>query len=307
LRAAGLSRRPKLTKAHEGTRRRVLERHLVTSCLRDGLPPTVRPLALPVGSVASDLGIAPVARSAVSNTVEVENMFRDIIDPAMRVRSRKAFVLPLSIVTHVLLVAILLLIPLMAPGVLPMPTAALMAFVTRDVDLPPPPPPAPRQHGDASEPVVDVHQGAAPLEPPSVIAPESAVDSAPALIETVEGAGIVSGGIAEDPIPPPPLPPPSAPSAPVPVGGNIRPPTKIKDVRPVYPPIAQAARVEGVVIIVTTIGPTGRVLDAKVIRSLPLLDAAALEAVRQWEFTPTLLNGSPVAVLLTVTVNFMLR
>jgi protein TonB len=246
----------------------------------------------------------------VSNTVEVENMFRDIIEPSMRVRSRRAYVLPLSIVTHVLLVAILLLVPLMAPGVLPMPTAALMAFVSRDVTLPLPPP-APRQSDDANKPVIDVNPEAAPLEPPSAITPESMVDPAPALVGTVEGAGILRGGIAEDLIPPspppPPPPPPSAPDAPLRVGGNIRPPTKIKDVRPVYSTIAQAARVEGIVIIETTIGPTGRVLDAKVIRSIPLLDDAALEAVRQWEFTPTLLNGSPVPVVLTVTVKFTLR
>jgi protein TonB len=78
-------------------------------------------------------------------------------------------------------------------------------------------------------------------------------------------------------------------------------------VRPVYSTIAQVARVEGIVIIETPLGPTGRVLDAKVIRSIPLLDDAALEAVRQREFTPTLLNGSPVPVLLTVTVKFTLR
>jgi len=250
-----------------------------------------------------------VARSVVSNTAEVENMFRDIIEPSMRVRSRKAYVLPLSIVTHVLVVAILLLVPLVAPDALPMPTAALMAFVSRDVTLPPPPPPAPRQPDDANKPVIDVNPEAAPLEPPSAITPESMVDPAPALVGTVEGAGILPGGIAEDliPPPPPPPPPPSAPDAPLRVGGNIRPPTKIKDVRPVYSTIAQAARVEGIVIIETTIGPTGRVLDAKVIRSIPLLDDAALEAVRQWEFTPTLLNGSPVPVVLTVTVKFTLR
>jgi periplasmic protein TonB len=248
-----------------------------------------------------------VARSVVSNTAEVENMFRDIIEPSMRVRSRKAYVLPLSIVTHVLLVAILLLVPLMAPGVLPMPTAALMAFVSRDVTLPPPP--APRQPDDANKPVIDVNPESAPLEPPGAIRPERMVEPAPELVGTVEGAGNLPGGIAEDliPPPPPPPPPPSVPDAPFRVGGVIRPPTKIKDVRPVYPTIAQAARVEGMVIIETTIGPTGRVLDAKVIRSVPLLDAAALEAVQQWEFTPTLLNGRPVEVVLTVTVKFTLR
>ena len=78
-------------------------------------------------------------------------------------------------------------------------------------------------------------------------------------------------------------------------------------VRPQYPSIAQSARVQGVVIIEATIGPNGRVADARVLRSIPLLDAAALDAVRQWEFSPTLLNGVPVPVIMTVTVNFTLR
>jgi protein TonB len=90
------------------------------------------------------------------------------------------------------------------------------------------------------------------------------------------------------------------------VGGQIKPPTKTKDVKPVYPPIAQSARVQGVVIIEATIGANGRVQDARVLRSIPLLDQAALDAVRQWEFTPTLLNGVPVPVIMTVTVQFTL-
>ena len=97
------------------------------------------------------------------------------------------------------------------------------------------------------------------------------------------------------------------PAAPVRVGGNIKTPTKTKDVKPVYPPIAQSARVQGVVIIEATIGPDGRVKDAKVLRSIPLLDQAALDAVKQWQFTPTLLNGVPVPVIMTVTVNFTLQ
>ena len=77
--------------------------------------------------------------------------------------------------------------------------------------------------------------------------------------------------------------------------------------RPVYPSIAQSARVQGVVIIEATIGPNGSVTDAKVLRSIPLLDAAALDAVRQWQFTPTTLNGQAVPVIMTVTVNFTLQ
>jgi protein TonB len=65
--------------------------------------------------------------------------------------------------------------------------------------------------------------------------------------------------------------------------------------------------VKGIVIVEATIGPTGRVERARVLRSITLLDEAALEAVRQWEFTPTLLNGTPVSVLMTVTVNFNLQ
>jgi TonB family protein len=87
-------------------------------------------------------------------------------------------------------------------------------------------------------------------------------------------------------------------------GGRIMAPKKIKDVAPVYPAIAQSAHVTGAVTIEATIGPDGKVIDAKVVRSIPLLDQAALDAVRQWEYLPTMLNGVPVPVLVTVTVNF---
>jgi TonB family protein len=92
--------------------------------------------------------------------------------------------------------------------------------------------------------------------------------------------------------------------APLRIGGQIKAPLKIKDVKPVYPAIARSARVAGAVTMEATIGPDGKVIDAKVVRSIPLLDQAALDAVRQWEYTPTLLNGVPVPVLVTVTINF---
>ncbi len=95
--------------------------------------------------------------------------------------------------------------------------------------------------------------------------------------------------------------------APVRVGGHIKVPTKVRDVRPVYPPEAQTAGIQGVIILEATIGVDGRVSDAKVLRSIPLLDEPAKDAVRQWEFAPTLLNGVPVPVIMTVTVNFALQ
>src|ERR671914_75421 len=105
----------------------------------------------------------------------------------------------------------------------------------------------------------------------------------------------------------PPPPPPPPPPQPTRAGGNTKTPRKTRDVKPPYPPIAQSARVQGVVIIEATIGADGRVKDAKVLRSIPLLDQAALDAVKQWQFTPTLLNNVPVPVIMTVTVNFTLQ
>ena len=91
------------------------------------------------------------------------------------------------------------------------------------------------------------------------------------------------------------------------VGGQIRPPIRIKEVAPVYPAIARSARVQGDVVIEATIDQEGNVADARVVKSVPLLDQAALDAVRQWHYRPTLLNGVPTAVVTTVTVKFTLQ
>jgi len=119
--------------------------------------------------------------------------------------------------------------------------------------------------------------------------------------------------IATVPPPPPPPPPPAPPVSfygddqAVRVGGSIKAPTKIRDVRPIYPPIAQQSRVTGVVILEVKIDPEGYVSDARVIRPVALLDEAARDAVLQWRFTPTYLNGVAVPVIMTVTVNFSLQ
>jgi TonB family protein len=92
--------------------------------------------------------------------------------------------------------------------------------------------------------------------------------------------------------------------APVRVGGQIKPPVKIKDVPPVYPALAQSARVQGEVVIEATVGEDGKIADARVVKSVPMLDQAALDAVKQWEYQPSLLNGVPTPVVMTVTVRF---
>ena len=122
-------------------------------------------------------------------------------------------------------------------------------------------------------------------------------------------------GMMPPPPPPPPPPPDETPvdapkvdgELPIRVGGNIAPPTKTRDVNAVYPPEALANKVEGAVVIEATIDREGIVRDTRVLKSVPMLDKAAIEAVSQWEFTPTLLNGAPKPVIAVFTINFTLQ
>jgi TonB family protein len=91
------------------------------------------------------------------------------------------------------------------------------------------------------------------------------------------------------------------------VGGAIAPPTKLVDVKPIYPDDAQAAGIAGVVIVRIVIGEPGFVIDTEVVRSIPELDQAAIDAVTLWQFEPTVLNGEPVEVEMNVVINFTLQ
>ena len=90
------------------------------------------------------------------------------------------------------------------------------------------------------------------------------------------------------------------------VGGDIKPPVKTKNVAPVYPSFAVGARIQGVVILEATIGTYGKVKELKVLRSIKELDDAAIKAVRDWEYKPTLVNNQAVQVITTIPVNFSL-
>jgi TonB family protein len=140
---------------------------------------------------------------------------------------------------------------------------------------PPPPPPAPASPRTSARPSM-------PPPPPRPAPVERAQEVAP------EASWQMSDGALR-------------------VGGTIKAPVKLRNVAPLYPPDAQANKVQGVVIIEARIEGDGTVSHARVLRSIPLLDDAAVDAVRQWEFTPTLLNGQPVPVIMTVTVNFTLQ
>ena len=89
--------------------------------------------------------------------------------------------------------------------------------------------------------------------------------------------------------------------------GGVRPPRKIKDVKPMFPQRALSERARGTVIIEATIGEDGRVRQAVVVHSIATLDQAALDAVRQWEYAPSVINGVAVAVIMLVVVNFTIQ
>ena len=220
---------------------------------------------------------------------------------------RRLSALPISVAAHIVAVLVLVVVPLLATGALPQPPGERVEWSTIPAMPTVPPPSTPSRPTTAAVPTGNPN--AAPVEAPSGIAPDDGLQRVTAAEDPGLRSGVVDG-VADGRLPLAPAvsdvpPPPPVPAGPLRSG--VRAPTKILDVRPSYPEPARAAKVEGVVIIEAVIAPDGTVRDARVLRSRPLLDAAALDAVRQWRYTPTLLNGVPVAVVITVTVNFTLR
>lgn len=229
-------------------------------------------------------------------------MFQELVSPRAHSSTGKWYTLPLSFVIHTGALAILVVAPLIATDALPAPRLMLEYMMVEPPPLPSPSLPPPRR---AEKPASEtMNPSVAPVEAPTGIGIEPGIEMTAEPVDTRGLSGVLDG-LAQNQITAEPLPV-VTPVEPVIPGGHIKPPTRIKDVLPIYPEIARSARVEGVVIIQAIIGVDGRVQSAKVLRSKPLLDQAALEAVRAWEYTPTLLNGRPVPVMMTVTVQFKL-
>ena len=150
----------------------------------------------------------------------------------------------------------------------------------------------------------------APIEAPSGIAPETGRETlSSGTLDRVTAlehdAGSVDGiGIAETPAPAPPEPAREGPQR---LHQGIQAPRKIVDVAPRYPALARDSHVEGTVILDVIIDQTGVVTSTRVLKSVTLLDQAAVEAVRQWKFTPARLNGEAIPIVMTVTVSFRLQ
>ncbi|HLA77619.1 MAG TPA: energy transducer TonB [Vicinamibacteria bacterium] len=229
--------------------------------------------------------------------------------PESGFRSRRGLTLPVSLALHAAGVAALALTPLLLSESLPDPAFSVRAFFVEPVAPPLPPPPPPPAAGPRAAtrspnlaPVTSVFT--APIEVPEEIKPDAGIDlGLPGVVGGVEGGvpggvvGGVVGGLTDAPAPS---------AAPVRVGGLVKAPRKIRHVDPAYPTLALQARLEGIVIVEAVVDAGGNVTDARILRGIPMLDAAALEAVRQWGYTPTLLNGVPTPIIMTVTVSFVL-
>jgi protein TonB len=221
--------------------------------------------------------------------------------------ARRALVLPFSITAHVAVLAAIFTAPLLGDIEFPPPNRPLNYAYT-NIELPPPPSVALKPLPSTKTSTASADN--APLVAPTEIKPETALEFTSG---SSDGPGDDDGvpfgidGALGPPVPALPPPPPVEPRKPVRPGGNIQPPRRIVNVAPVYPGIAQSARVEGTVEIEALIGEDGKVRNVKLLSGRPLLTEAALTAVRQWVFTPTRLNGEPVAVIMTVTVVFSLQ
>jgi protein TonB len=259
-------------------------------------------------------------------------------------KARRLLTLPTSVLLHAVAVGLLVVVPLLVSQELPkpaQPAASPLAIHATLVAPPPPPPPAPAAHPKASEvkvrkprprptPAAETKKLVAPVEVQPLPEPETDVlgmignavaggspHGVPGGVEGgvpggVEGGvpggieGGVPGGVVGGVIGGVPTAVP-APVEPVRVGGQIEAPRKLRHVAPEYPDLARRAGVQAVVILEAMIDTGGRVSHVRVLRGHPLLDEAALQAVRRWAYVPTLLNGVPVPVILTVTVNFRLE
>ncbi len=249
-------------------------------------------------------------------------MFEDALMENMEKDTSRWSVM-LSTALQLLLVGIALLIPLI--NYYELPAADFVSFLTAPPPPPPPPPP----------PAAIVQVKAVPKEfdsgaltqpvaiPDKVAIIEEDIQAPSAGIAGVVGGvpggsvggqiGGVLGGIitaaASNAPPPPPPPPPVKKKAPpkrIRVGGNVAKARLTRQVRPQYPQLARQARIQGTVKLSAVIAKDGTIQKLEVMSGHPLLVPAALAAVKQWRYRPTLLNGEAVEVLTNIDVNFTL-
>lgn len=222
-----------------------------------------------------------------------------------------------SFIVQGLLLTFLILLPLIFTDALP--RQQLMSILVAPPPPPPPPPPpaaaAPIKpvkveteldNGKLKTPtkIPDQVKMVKDEEDPSMVAGAGVgvVGGVPGGVPGGQMGGVLGGIISSAPAPVPKI---AAPVR-IRVSGGVAEGKLVHRVQPVYPPLARTARIQGQVILSAIISKTGEITGLKVIQGHPMLQAAALDAVKQWRYEPYLLNGEPVEVDTTITVNFTL-
>src|SRR5258707_1177705 len=172
----------------------------------------------------------------------------------------------------------------------------IQAFVVSAPPPPPPPPPA-ASHASSTPQVQHVEQTPQTFHQPTKTPREvPQTENVPTDTTGGQEGGVVGGQVG------------ATGDKPMRVGGDVMPPRAVKRVEPVYPDVGRKAKIQGIVILETIIDRDGNVTDVRVLKGLPLgLDQSAIDAVKRWKFEPGRLNGQPVPVIFTLTVNFMLH
>jgi protein TonB len=241
-------------------------------------------------------------------------------------KTNKPWTVMLSFVLQVMLIGVAILIPLLVYDQLP--KTQLTSFLVAPPPPPPPPPPPaavvqkvarviPRQFdaGRLMAPkaipkkVIEIREEELP--PPSGAV--GVVGGVPGGVPGGTPGGVIGGIIGAVPTaaPPPPPPPVKVVEKPkevqrIRVGGNVQQANLIRKITPVYPPLAKQARIQGTVRFTAIISKDGTISNLQLITGHPLLVPAAQDAVKQWVYRPTLLNGEPVEVITQIDVNFTL-
>ena len=229
-------------------------------------------------------------------------------------KTNKPWTVVISMAVQVLFLLILILIPLIYTEALP---KTLMSSILLAPPPPPPPPPPPAAVQVIHKPVAHLMEAGKLVAPKAIpkelkqIKEEAEPDMGAGMIGGVPGgvaggnSGGVLGGVIGGAGNAPPPPPRATPKR-VTVGGNVQAARLINRVQPIYPPLARQTRISGTVKLHAIIGKNGAVEQLQVVSGHPLLVQSALDAVRQWRYQPTLLNGDPVEVDTEIDVIFSL-
>jgi len=229
-----------------------------------------------------------------------------VVSSAHGSKTNKPWTVAMSAIVQGVIVGILILIPLIYTEALP--KGMLNTFLVAPAPPPPPPPPAAPVKTIVRPRIVTPQRMVAPTVIPKTVQviKDEAPDVGAVGVEGGVGGGVpggVLGGIIGGAAPPPP---PKPTQTRIRVGGNVQAANLVHQVQPLYPQIAKTAHVSGTVVLHAIIAKDGTIQQLEYVSGPPLLMRAAMDAVREWRYHPTLLNGEPVEVDTTIQVVFSL-